>query len=214
MDPNRKLFLIALTTALFGLAAAHANAASEGLARAGAGIAGVSRDVQADRCTIAQAQVTDAVRDLEQAALQWDFASNARELALLQWAHEDLAAAVKLLHGVQRTRTVELLADLDHAIRRASAHLGPLVSPDGNTFGRVAPSQNQLAQLATEAQDLARNAPTIHRLRDTVSLGSTDRERAGAQPGTGAAALPLASENPLSWPLGSETAWRQVQVPF
>src|SRR5438445_510385 len=66
MDPNRKLFLIALTTALFGLAAAHANAASEGLARAGAGIAGVSRDVQADRCTIAQAQVTDAVRDLEQ----------------------------------------------------------------------------------------------------------------------------------------------------
>lgn len=208
MDPNRKFAVIVMTAALFGFAAnVHANPPSAATPQAGAGILGIAALIQADRRSIAQAQISDAVRDLEQAALQWDFASNARELALLQQAHEDLAAAAKQLHGVQRTQTIDLLADLDHAIRRASTHLGPLLSPDGDTFGPLAPSRDQLAQLATEAQDLECNAPTIHRLRDTVSPSSTARDRTGAQPTNRPAAVALAGEDPLSWPLGTQAAW-------
>jgi hypothetical protein len=206
MDPNRKLLLIALTAALFACAGcAHAKLASA-TADAGAGV-GLARPIQADRRSNVRARITDAVRHLEQACLQRDFSSNSRELALLQWAHEDLAAAANELHGVQRARTIGLLADLDLTIRRASTHLGPLHSPDGDTYGPLPPSRNQLAQLATEAQDLERNAPTIHRLQDTIGPSPTAQQRTDAGPNSAAAAVALAGDDPLSWPLGAQAAW-------
>jgi hypothetical protein len=214
MDPNRNLLLIAFTAALFGFAAsARADVAPAGTVRADAGISGLAQLIQADGRSIVQAQISDAMRDLEQACLQRDFASNARELALLQWAREDLVAAARQLHGVEHARAIDLLADLDHAIRRASTHLGPLLSPDGDMYGPQPPSRDQLAQLATEAQDLERNAPKIHRLRDTVSPESTPRDRTEAQSANRSATAAL-GEDPLSWPLGPQAAWPQAQVPF
>jgi hypothetical protein len=208
MASSPRLLLIVVTGLLFGPApGAHANPPSAGASQADASIASIAHLIQADRHAIVQAQISDAVRDLEQACLQRDFASNARELALLQWAREDLVAAAKQLHGVEHARTVDLLADLDHAIRRASTHLGPLLAPDGDVYGPLPPSRNQLAQLATEAQDLERNAPLIHRLRDTGSHGSTPLDRTAVQRRNGPAAMTLAGDDPLSWPLGAQPAW-------
>jgi hypothetical protein len=162
MDSNRKLLLGVLTAALFGFAGgARANVASADTAQVGTGIPALARLIAAEGRSIGQAQISDAAHDLQEAARQRDFASNAHELALLQWAHEDLAAAAKTLHGVQRSRAIDLLANLDLTIRRASTRLGPLLSPDGDMLGPLPPSRNQLARLAKEAQDLERNAAVV-----------------------------------------------------
>jgi hypothetical protein len=161
MPPNRKLLLAVLTTALFGFAGgARANVASADAAQVGGGISALSRLIAAEGRSIVQAQISDAAHDLEQAAHQRDFTSNAHVSALLQWAHEDLAAAAKELHGVQRTRAIDLLSDLDFTVRRASTHVGPLLSPDGDVLGPLPPSREQLARLAKEAQNLERSAPS------------------------------------------------------
>jgi hypothetical protein len=123
-----------------------------------------------------QAQIDEAVRCLNQAALQWDFASNADVLALLRRAQDRLVAAAKLQDGQLRMRTDDLLADLNRAIERASTQLGTLSSPNGETFGPQAPGRNDLAQLASEGQDLERGAPLVHRLLLTVDVGSQDRQ--------------------------------------
>jgi hypothetical protein len=162
MASNRKLSLTVLAMALFGFAAsARANVASADAAQVGAGIPALSRIIAAEGRSIVQAQISDAADDLEQAARQRDFTSNAHVSALLQWAHEDLAAVTKELHGVQRTRTIELLSDLDLTVRRASTHVGPLLSPDGGVLGPLPPSRKQLARLAKEAQNLERNAAAV-----------------------------------------------------
>ena len=206
---------IVVAAALFGFTAhAHANLASADTPQSGAGTAGAARAIQADRLSIAQGQVSDAVRDLEQATLQADFASNERELALLAQAHQDLIAAAGQLHGVQRTRTIELLADLDHAIERASAQLGPLISSTGETFGPSPPSRNQLAQLATEGQDLERGAPVVHRLLDTVDPGKTSQQATPAQTQMEQAELALAGKDLQSWPPDMQARWPQVQFRF
>ncbi len=213
MDSNRSVLLIALTATLFGFAGcahAHVMPASSSSKAVGSLSAGsVDPSVRAEA---AQAQISAAVRDLEQATLQWDFSSNASELALLQQAHDQLAAAARHLHGVRRVHTDQLLADLDHAIRRASAELGPLHSNTGETFGPPAPSRNQLAQLATEAQDLERGASIAHRLLDTIDLGSTSRHASGAQTQMEQAEIPLASQDLQAWP--PETHLNLPQVNF
>jgi hypothetical protein len=159
----------------------------------------------------AEARIGDATRALEQAALQANVASDARELELLQRARDDLSAAVAQLHGTRRIRTGWLLDDLALAMQRTSTQLGTLVSPAGEAFGPLVPDRTQLAALATEAQELQRREPTMHRLIGTTIMGSAPSENAAEPPRS-----PLDAENRelLAWPLGYETAWPQIRIGF
>ena len=161
-----------------------------------------------------QAQIDQAVRCLKQATLQWDFASNADVLALLRKARDHLVAAAKQQHGKTRMRTDDLLADLNRAIERASTQLGTLSSPNGETFGPQAPSRNDLAQLASEGQDLERGAPLVHRLLLTVDLGSQDRHESPAHRQIEQADFALASSDAPSWPPEPQSRWPQVHFRF
>jgi hypothetical protein len=60
-----------------------------------------------------EAKIDDARRALEQAAAEAEFASDTREIALLQQARNDLSAAIDHLGGLQRQRTQDLLNDLN-----------------------------------------------------------------------------------------------------
>jgi len=161
-----------------------------------------------------QAKIGEATRALEQAALQADFASDARELELLQQAHDDLNAAADQLHGARRTRTTWLLEDLERAIQRTTAQLGPLSTPGGQGFGPLVPARGQLAQLATEAQELERGAPEVHRLIGTTIIGLTPPGEGGAPLAPPMSPLDLENRELLSWPLGYETAWPQLRARF
>ena len=215
MGAKRSVVLIALTATLFGFAAcADAHTVQTAIASApAASPTAVSCDPSL-RPAAAQEKISAAVRALEQATLQWDFSSNASELGLLQQARDDLVAAAKQLHGGRRLQTDQLLADLDHAIRRASAELGPLHSNTGETFSPPVPSRNQLAQLATEGQDLERGEPFAHRLLDTVDLGSTSRHASRAQTQMEQAEIALANKDLQSWPPDEQVSWPQVHFEF
>ncbi len=218
MDANRRFGPIVMTAALFCLAAvAHANPALTETSQAGTGIRGIAQVIQADRRRIAQAQIDDAVRELKQAAMQADFASNERELSLLQEAHENLLAAAGQLNGVQRTRAIELLADLDHVIKRGSAELGPLISSTGDTFGPPPPSRNQLAQLANEGQDLERGRRFAHRLLDAVDPGQTSQKSkqvTRAQTQMEQAEIALGGKDLQAWPPDMRATWPRVHFRF
>jgi len=156
----------------------------------------------------AQDSIADAVRALEQAALQADFASDAREIALLQRAHDDLSAAASRLKGAQRERTVQLLQDLDQAMERTTAQLGTLVGPGGESFGPRVPSRRLLARLATQAQELQRQAPEMGRLPNTIIVGTSRRQDHVAEPQTPRPSpIDLINREPLSWPLDFDSAW-------
>jgi hypothetical protein len=160
-----------------------------------------------------EAKIDDARRALEQAAAQADFASDAREIGLLQQAHDDLSAAIDQLHGLQHQRTLDLLSDLDQAMRRTAAGLGRLASPGGEGFGPLVPSRQLLGRLATEAVELQRNAPE-RRMPNTIIV-DIGHHRTRVE--TGARApdpIGLANQQPLSWPLGYEAAWPQLRVRF
>lgn len=162
-----------------------------------------------------EAKIDDARRALEQAAAQADFASDASEVALLQRAHDDLNAAVDGLQGLQRQRTLDLLSDLNQAMERTAGRLGRLVSPSGEAFGPLVPSRQQLNGLASEAVDLQRNAPEVQRLPNTIVIDvgqSQPHPEAGAVPGSDP--VELVNREPLSWPLGSQSAWPQIRRRF
>jgi hypothetical protein len=183
MDPSWRLLMV---VSMFGMAAgAHAQPAPIVIEPMVYSLVEAAAAEQFAREAVAQSQIVDAVRDLERAALQSDFSSNAREMAFLQHAHEQLRAAAKQLDGARFDRTIDLLADLDRAVERTSTRAGPPISPGEEASVARAPSHNQLAQLATEGQDLERNAPTAHRLVDENGLGSTARQARGALPPTG-----------------------------
>jgi len=212
MDPSRRLLMIA---AMSGIAAcAHAQPAPTVIEPTLSAIVDAGAAEHSARDAIAQSQITDAVRDLEQAALQSDFSSNARELALLQNAHERLSAAAKQLDGARRDRTIDLLADLDHAVQRASTRAGPPISLDEETPDWRAPSHNQLAQLATEGQDLERSTATAHRLVDGNGLGSTARPAKGAQPLTEQTSIAPWNADLQSWMPDTRATWPQMRLRF
>jgi hypothetical protein len=216
MDPSRRLLVNTLTATMIGFAAcAHAQPAVTEVVPAvviNLDTAAAERSV---RHAMAQAQIDDAVGALEQATLQRDFASNARELGLLQRAHDRLSAAAKQLDGARRAQTIDLLADLDHSVERASSHLGPLASPDGGSFDPRAPSRNQLAQLATEGQDLQRSTPAAHRLLDGSGLGSTSRlPTVGDRQSAAQIWAAPANADLLSWPAEMRATWPQIDWPF
>ena len=193
-------------------------------ASAGAGFAGRSAVVpatagaaeQSDRSLGWQpgrAQIRQAVGCLEQAALQWDFSTNARELALLHKAQGFLIAAARQQQGAERIRTDDLLADLNLAIERTSTHLGRLISPDGDTFGSQAPDHDQLAQLATEGQDLERGSPLPHRLLDSVNVGPT-RDPLPAHRQLEQSEIAQADSDVQTWPPDLPMRWPQVRFQF
>ena len=142
-----------------------------------------------------------AARALEQAALQSGVATDAREVALLRLAHDDLSAALPRLHGSRKTRTGWLLEDLDRAIEGASARFGAPLSPEADEFAESVPDRSQLDQLAIEAQELQRRAPVVHRLVGTAIIGTlAQREQSGATAPPGL--LDVQNRELLSWPLG------------
>lgn len=155
-----------------------------------------------------------AVRRLEQAALQHDFASNERELQLLQSAHDELEAAIKTLCCGERERVAALESDIARALTEDSSYLGPLVSPDGEQFGPVAPSQSQLAQLVTEGQEVLRHAPTVERLRiapgPDIAQGPIGPPPASA----GTSLAQLAAGGPVSLPTDSSATAAQFHFRF
>jgi len=216
MDPSRRSFVNTLTAAMIGFAAcAHAQPARTAVEPAVAINLGTAAPEQSARHAAAQAQIDDAVGALEQATLQRDFTSNARELVLLQRAHDRLSAAAKQLDGARRDQTIALLADLDHSVQRASSRLGPLASPDGESFDPRAPSRNQLAQLASQGQYLQRSTPTLHRLLDGSGLGSASRPSAAVERRSAPQiwAAP-ANADLLSWPAEMRATWPQIDWPF
>ena len=161
------------------------------------------------------AQIDDARRALEQAAAQADFASDEREVALLQRAHDDLSAAIHQLQGARRQRALDLLSDLDQAMQRTAAQVGRFVSPGEKSVELLVPSRQLLNSLATEALELQRNTPQLQRLPDTVVIDAGQPRRPGAT--TAAPArnqIEPADRELLSWPLGFQEAWPEIAIPF
>lgn len=215
MDPSRRQIVNMLTAATIGFAtcacAQPAPTAIVPTAAAGPGAAAAGESLQHP---VAQAQINDAVGDLERATLERDFGSTASELALLQDAHDRLSAAARQLQGTRHEQTIGLLADLDHAVRMASSRLGPLTSPAGESFDPPVPSRNQLAQLATEGQDLQRSTPAAHRLVDGSGLGSTSRRALAAQPPAQQTSTARANAAAPSQPLEPRAMWPQIRFRF
>jgi hypothetical protein len=211
LDASRR-FVVA---AMFGIAAvAHAQLVPTVIEPTVTSIADAAALEQAARKDFAQSQIADAVRNLERAALQSDFSSNARELEFLKHAHEQLHAAAEQLDGARRDRIIDLLADLDHAVERASTRGGPPVSPGEEASALRAPSHNQLAQLATEGQRLERNVPTAHRLVDGNGLGPTPW-----QPRDALSPLVQSSTGPWdadmqTWRPEARPTWPQMRLRF
>jgi hypothetical protein len=212
VDPSRRLLMVA---AMLGMAAgAHAQPVPTVIEPTVSSIVEAAAAEQSAREGVAQSQIADAVRDLERAALQSDFSSNAHELAFLRHAHEQLRAAAKQLDGARRDRIIDLLVDLDHAVQRASTRAGPPIWPDEETSSTRAPSHNQLAQLATQGQDLERNAPAAHRLVDGNGLGSTARRARPAQPPTGQISTAPWDADLQTWMPEPRATWPQMRLQF
>jgi hypothetical protein len=212
MNPSRRLLTI---TAIFGIAAsAHAQAPSTIIAPTVSATVVAAAAEQTAREAVAQSQIADAARSLERAALQSEFSSNARELTFLRRAQEQLAAAASQLDGARRDRIIDLLVDLDHAVQRASTRAGPPIWPDVETSSTRAPSHNQLAQLATQGQDLERNAPTAHRLVDGNGLGSTARLARPAQPLKGQISAAPWDADLQTWMPEPRATWPQMHLRF
>ncbi len=213
-DEQKTLLLLMLISAIIIAArSAHAEIGAPAT-HSGTATAVNATDVQSRAEQSSMHEIRSAVRSLEQAALQGNLASNTRERALLQSAHERLAAANKGLCCTQRARAVQLESDIDQVLVRDSAHLGPLVSPDGETFGPPAPSRDQLAQLATEGQDLVRNAPKVHRLQDTDTLDSSNQAVDDVRSRPRQDPIDLANGDPVSWPLRGAATSPQFHFQF
>src|ERR1700730_17076149 len=194
MQPGRNRWVLALAAALFAPLV-------YGTAAQVAPVGGDAPDAPA-------ANIRDAARALEQAALQAQFASDAREVALLQQAHDDLAAAVDQLHGARRGRTKWWRDDLEQAIQRTATLLGPVMSPVDDGFGPPVPSRDQLVQLAIEAQELEGMAAEVHRLVGPGIIGTTPvREDASVPPAPPRSPIDVANRELLLWPLGDDTTW-------
>jgi len=171
-DHQRAVLLLALICAtVFFLTRAHAQELSVPAQPPVASASAVASGEPTDATQL----IRSAVQQLQQAALQRDFTSNAAELQLLQSAHDALIAAIKKLCCQERERAAQLSSDIEHALVRDSTYLGPLVSPEDERFGPPAPTRDQLAQLAQEGQELVRGAPVMHRLIDSDTSNLTSR---------------------------------------
>jgi hypothetical protein len=148
---------------------------------------------------------------IEQAALQRDFSSNARELTLLRGAHDALESAIDSLCCMRRERAAVLAADLDHVLVRDAAHDGFAHSVDGFTYGPPAPSRDQLARLASEAWDLVRGAPLDHR---PILFTPGDLPSDWIPPRASTRTLGYGATGARAWPLGSDAPVDQFHFLF
>lgn len=155
MDPRLKLLWMALAAAVLAAHAARANAmiASDRYEPSGDAV-GIWHMAPARNRAQSERLIERAVRDLQQAAREADFASNERVLALLQSAQDKLTRAAGPLLGERWLQVDRLLADIDHAMARGSAQLGPMVSPGGESLAPPALDHSGLATLVKEGQAL------------------------------------------------------------
>jgi hypothetical protein len=158
LDPHLKLLWVALAAAVLAVHAARASAmiGSDRYEPSGNAI-GVWQLAAAKDLVQSERLIEHAVRDLQQAAHQTDFASNEHVVALLRSAQDKLSRAAKPLLGERWLQVNRLLADVGDAIARGSARLGPMVSSGGESFGPPAFDHNELAQLIKEGQALVRH---------------------------------------------------------
>ncbi len=98
--------------------------------------------------------VRAAVRLINQAALQRDFASNERIHALLQDAQGILAATDARVCCGSRIRLIDFERDLDHAVNRADDAMG--AGPGQGAARSGQPGRDELNLLAREGQALLR----------------------------------------------------------
>lgn len=115
------------------------------------------------------------------------------------------------LTGAQRERALELLADLDAAMRHASAQLGRFISRLPDRYDPPLPGRNALAALAKQGQALLRDE-ALKRPPDTDDIAWTRRATRSWQNSTnGAKSAPGARGVMPSGP-GETIAWPQVQI--
>ena len=173
MDDQQKVFLLLalICATVFFLTRAHA----QDISAPRQSPVATTNPAASTAPTEATQLIRTAVQQLQQAALQRDFTSNAAELQLLQSAHDTLVTAIKKLCCQEREHAAQLTADIEHVLVRDSSYLGPLTSPSDERFGPPAPTRNQLAQLAQEGQELVRGAPMVHRLIDSDMYSVTSR---------------------------------------
>ncbi len=213
-DQDKTILLLALIIAIvFYAGQAHAQTTGPAMPPSSASAQVTAADANANELA-AMHEIHAAARRLERAALQWDFSSNAEELALLQSAHDWLAPAIRRLCCAQRARVVQLESDIDFVMARAGAQSGPLQSTTGASSGPPAPTRDQLAQLAVEAQDLGRNAPIAHRLIDTDKRNLTGRKTSDGQPAPAPDPMDYANTDFYSWPPGQPETSPQFHFRF
>ena len=215
MDRRKNAALLLMLASAMTLGAARATAPA-GVARlpSTASVLTAADALSAWTGTSARRQLHAAVRGLEQAALQTDFASNDEELALLQSAHDRLLGAARSLCCAQRARALRLAADIDHVIVRDSARLGALVSPDGDSFGPPAPTRNQLAQLATEGRDLLRNVRPWHPIVDSDDDALATSKTGDVRQPLAKDSFDLAFASPVALPPNARQAAPQFRFRF
>ena len=138
MNGNRKFWqaqvLASVLCALIGPGHAQAPDAKAGPAPASTDNVPAAR---AGARTLATHEIRAAVRLISQAALQRDFASNARIHNLLQTAQDILASADTTACCDSRSRLIDLKRDLDHAVNRGDCLLYTSPSPRDGLLSRM-----------------------------------------------------------------------------
>ena len=161
----------------------------------------------------AMALMRRAVRYLRQAALQREVASRDQERLVLEQARADLDRAVAALSGAQRERGLQLVADLDAAMRRSSEQLGRFDSSFHDPYDPPLPGRNELAVIAKEGQALLREQ-VLQRPPNTDDVAWTQRGTAATVGSTGpsGASFSPAARGPMPSIPGEEVAWPQLQL--
>lgn len=199
MKPNRNEIFAAMLAALLLLWTSSAAAGPD------------DRSRSADA---AQPHIDGAAQALEQAASQASVATAARQVALLRQAQDDLRAAQRQLDGRRRAQVAALLDDVQEAIEAADSQLGTLSAPDADAFGPLVPDREQLAELATEAQQVQRHESNVRRLIGTVIIGTAPPAAQPPVPVRLAMVIRAADEQALYWPYVAGMAWPQIRIHF
>ena len=152
-----------------------------------------------------------AVRYLRQAALQREVASRNHEALVLEQARADLARAVPALNGVQRERGLQLLADLDAAMRRGSEQLGRFESPLHDPYDPLLPGRNELAVITKEGQALLREQ-VLQRPPNTDDVAWAHGRARAAAAGAPDASQSAAARGSMSSVPGEAVAWPQLEL--
>ena len=157
MNPKREFLLVVLGAAMplahMDCACATAATTRYEPAEQAAGIVALAPSGSPVR---AEQLIDRAACDLQQAALQSDFASNERVLSLLQAAHDDLARATGPFWRERWSRVGPLLTRIDRTIERATAPRASSAWSGAESYGPLPPGRAELAGLAGQGWLLQR----------------------------------------------------------